>query len=82
VYDDGLRYTEVRVRTNIEIDDELMGEAMRLTGLKTKKAVVEEALRHLVRLKRQAKIADYFGKLPWEGDLERWRLDEDPEDHH
>ena len=61
---------EERMRTNIDIDDELLAEAMQLTGCKTKKALVEEALRRLVQLKRQAKIADYFGKLPWDGDLE------------
>lgn len=63
------------MRTNIVIDDELMERAMRATGLKTKRAVVEAGLRTLVRLGEQAKIRDYFGKLRWEGDLDAMRRD-------
>ena len=51
------------MRTNIDIDDELMRSAMAATGLRTKKAVVEEALKLLVRLKGQEKIRDLRGKL-------------------
>jgi Arc/MetJ family transcription regulator len=51
------------MRTNIEIDDKLMGEAQRLTGLKTKRAIVEEGLQTLIRLKRQRKILDLGGKV-------------------
>ena len=57
------------MRTNIVIDDELMAEAMRYTGLATKKAVIDEALNTLVRLRRQAQIRQLRGKLNWEGDL-------------
>ena len=64
------------MRTNIEIDDELMAEAMRRTGLRTKKAVVEEALRRLVRLERQKDILELQG-IGWEGDLAAWRRDDD-----
>jgi Arc/MetJ family transcription regulator len=61
------------VRTNIEIDDALLAEAMALTGLPTKKATVEEALRKLVRQNRQRRaIADMVG-LGWEGDLDAMR---------
>ena len=57
------------MRTNIEIEDELMAEAMVVTGLPTKKAAVEEALRRLVtRHHRRAALADMAG-LGWEGDL-------------
>lgn len=63
------------MRTNIEIDDGLMKEAMKVSGRKTKRATVEEALRTLIRLGRQRKIGRYFGKLKWTGDLERSRLD-------
>lgn len=63
------------MRTNIVIDDDLMEEAMRATGLKTKRAVVEAGLRKLVQLDEQAKILDYFGKLHWEGDLDEMRRD-------
>jgi Arc/MetJ family transcription regulator len=57
------------MRTNVVIDDELMAEALESTGLGTKKAVIEEALRTLVRLKRQEQIRSLRGKLQWEGDL-------------
>ena len=63
------------MRTNIVLDDQLVDEAMRATGLRTKRAVVEEALRTLIRLKRQEKILDLFGKLHWEGDLDEMRRD-------
>ena len=65
------------MRTNIVIDDELMAEALRTTGLKTKREVVETALRLLVQLKRQEEIRAARGKLRWGGDLERSRLDDD-----
>jgi Arc/MetJ family transcription regulator len=63
------------MRTNIVINDELINEALNLTEYKTKKAVVEEGLRLLVRLKKQEKIKSLRGKLKWEGDLEKMRLD-------
>ena len=63
------------MRTNIVIDDELMEDAIRATGLKTKRAVVEAGLRKLVQLDEQAKILDYFGKLHWEGNLDEMRRD-------
>jgi Arc/MetJ family transcription regulator len=64
------------MRTNIVIDDALMAEAMRATGAKTKREVVEQALRKLIQLRRQAEIRKYRGKLTsWEGDLEAMRLD-------
>jgi Arc/MetJ family transcription regulator len=63
------------MRTNIVISDELMNEALNLTEYKTKKAVVEEGLRLLVRLKKQEKIKSLRGKLRWEGDLDEMRVD-------
>jgi len=61
------------VRTNIDIDDGLIAEAMAATGLATKKATVEEALRRLVRRhQRQAALADMAG-LGWDGDLAMMR---------
>ncbi len=62
------------MRTNIEIDDELMTEALNTTGLPTKKAVVEEGLRTLVRLKKQERMRELYGKFHWEGDLDQSRL--------
>ena len=63
------------MRTNIVIDDRLIADAQRATGIKTKKGVVEEGLRVLVRLKRQAGVRDWRGKLKWDGDLEAMRTD-------
>ncbi|TPV98782.1 MAG: Antitoxin VapB11 [Beijerinckiaceae bacterium] len=61
------------MRTNIEIDDKLLAEAMAASGLSTKKATVEEALRTLVRRhRRRAAIADMIG-LGWQGDLDALR---------
>ncbi len=61
------------MRTNIDIDDVLIAEAMAATGLATKKATVEEALRRVVRRhRRQGAIADMAG-LGWEGDLDAMR---------
>ena len=61
------------MRTNIVIDDNLMEEAIKLTGAKTKKEAVELGLKMLVRIKSQEKIRAYRGKLKWEGDLDDMR---------
>jgi len=61
------------MRTNIIIDDRLMNEAIRATGLTTKRAVVEEALRLLVRVHKQAGIRSLKGKVSWEGNLDEMR---------
>lgn len=63
------------MRTNIVIDDELVAEAQRLTGISTKRGVVEAALQLLVRLKRQEAVRAWRGKLRWEGDLDTMRRD-------
>lgn len=62
------------MRTNIVIDDGLMAEAMAESGLKSKRAVVEEALRRMVAIKRQAAIRELRG-IGWEGDLDAMRRD-------
>jgi len=62
------------MRTNIEIDDELIRNALRVSGLKTKRAAVEEGLRLLIRLKGQAEVRSLFGQVCWEGDLDDSRL--------
>jgi len=64
------------MRTNIVIDDELMNEAMTLSQLKTKKAVVETGLKLLVQIKKQERIKSLRGKLKWDGDLNKMRLDQ------
>jgi Arc/MetJ family transcription regulator len=63
------------MRTNIVIDDKLMREALRATGLKTKREAVEEGLRTLLLLRRQAGIRRLRGKLVWHGDLDAMRSD-------
>jgi Arc/MetJ family transcription regulator len=63
------------MRTNIVIDDRLMEEALRLTGLKTKKEAVELGLRTLLRLGKQEQIRRFRGKLNWQGDLDAMRTD-------
>ena len=63
------------MRTNIVIDDKLMQDTLRLTGLKTKREVVELGLQTLLRLRQQAEIKALRGKLDWQGDLKAMRLD-------
>ena len=70
------------MRTNIEIDDELMEKAMKATGQRTKKATVEAALRQVVRSSRQRKALEELHGIGWEGDLDAMRkgrfIDEEP----
>ena len=61
------------MRTNIELNDTLVKQAQKLTGLKTKKAVVEEGLRVLIRMYRQRNVRELRGKLDWYGDLNELR---------
>ena len=61
------------MRTNIVIDDTLIAEAMRLTRIKTKRGVVDKALRTLVRLEGQRAVLDLEGRITWEGDLNNLR---------
>jgi Arc/MetJ family transcription regulator len=63
------------MRTNIVIDDKLMNLALKTTGLKTKKEVVEEGLKTLIKIKSQSKLKALRGKLKWEGDIEKMRID-------
>ncbi len=63
------------MRTNIVIDDKLMRETLRATGLKTKREAVEAALRTLLRVSKQGQIRRLRGKLDWQGDLGAMRSD-------
>ena len=63
------------MRTNIDIDDELMAEAMRRSGAATKRALVEEALRLLIQTRRQGALRKWRGKIKWQGDLDAMRTD-------
>ena len=61
------------MRTNIVLDEDLIERARRLTGLKTKRAVIHEALRTLIQLREQAEVRDLRGKIHWEGNLDSLR---------
>lgn len=63
------------MRTNIEIDDALMADTLKTTGLKTKREAVELGLRTLLRLDQQAEIRRLRGRLAWTGDLDAMRTD-------
>jgi len=63
------------MRTNIVIDDALMRETLKATGLKTKREAVDLALRTLLQHRRQMDVLRYRGLLPWEGDLDAMRTD-------
>ena len=65
---------EADMRTNIVLDDKLVERAQKLTGIKTKREVVHEALRTLILLSEQAEIRNLRGKLKWEGNLHEQRL--------
>ena len=63
------------MRTNIGIDDKLMKDTLRATGLKSKREAVELGLRTLLRLRQQEEIRRFRGKLNWQGDLDAMRTD-------
>lgn len=63
------------MRTNVVIDDELMDRTLQLTGLKTKRAAIDLALRTLLQIRAQEGILKLRGKIKWEGDLDAMRLD-------
>ena len=63
------------VRTNIVIDDKLMEDTLRVTGIRTKREAVELGLRTLLRLRQQQDMRRFRGKLEWKGDLDAMRRD-------
>ena len=64
------------MRTNIVIDNKLMRDALRVTGLRTKREAVELGLRTVLRLSKQAEIRRLRGKIQWQGDLDAMRRDQ------
>ena len=60
-------------RTNIVLDDKLVADCQRATGIKTRRALVNHALEELLRHKRQKKVLELKGAIRWEGDLAAWR---------
>ncbi len=69
----GYSQWQMHMRTTIDIDDTLMRHALRATGFPTKKAVLEEGLRLLVKLHRQKSILALHGKVAWQADLHALR---------
>jgi Arc/MetJ family transcription regulator len=67
---------EKPMRTNIIIDDTLMADVLKVTGVKSKREAVELGLKTLLLLKQQEGIKAFKGKLTWEGDLEQMRTDQ------
>lgn len=63
------------MRTSIVIDDQLMEMAQAAAGVKTKRKVVEQALKALITLQKQRDIRSLRGKLKWDGDLDAMRRD-------
>lgn len=66
------------MRTNIEIDDKLLAQAMAAAGLSTKRATVEEGLRLLVRVRKQVEALAELKGLGWDGDLDQMRQGRPP----
>jgi len=64
------------MRTNIEIDDRLMRQAMRSCRTRTKRATVEAGLRLLIQTRAQVSVRRLRGKIQWDGDLARSRQDD------
>lgn len=62
------------MRTNIVIDDDLMRDALKATGAKTKREAVEMGLRTLLQLRKQQQVKSLRGRIHWQGDLERMRV--------
>jgi Arc/MetJ family transcription regulator len=60
-------------RTNVVLDDDLVEDCIKATGSKTRKALIDHALRELLRRENQTKILDLKGNIDWEGNLDEWR---------
>ena len=64
-------------RTNIVLNDKLVEECIKATGIKTQRALIDHALRELLRHESQTKILELKGKVHWEGNLNEWRSGRD-----
>jgi L-amino acid N-acyltransferase YncA len=60
----------MEIHLNVDVDVELMTNALKLSGLPTQKAVIEEGLRQLIRLCNQTGVREMFGKIPLDNDLD------------
>jgi Arc/MetJ family transcription regulator len=75
VYDLEIHTHEVIMRTNIDIDDKLMAEAMKFTKARTKKEAVVIALEDIVRRHKQLGMLKFVGKIDGDWDIDAWRRD-------
>jgi Arc/MetJ family transcription regulator len=60
-------------RTNVVLDDELIKECQKLTGIQTRRALIDYALHEVRRRGRQKRLLELKGSVKWEGDLAEWR---------
>ena len=60
-------------RTNVVLDEKLVKECLKATGIKTQKALIDHALRELLRHEKQTKILELKGSINWQGNLDEWR---------
>ena len=61
------------IRYNVVLDDKLVKDCIKATGIKTKKALIDHALCELLRHEKQIKILELKGKIDWNGNLDEWR---------
>ena len=64
-------------RTNVLLDDKIVEDCLKATGIKTRKALIDHALRELLRHESQTKILELKGNVHWEGNLNEWRQGRD-----
>ena len=60
-------------RTNVVLDEKLVKDCIKITGIKTQKALIDHALRELLRHEKQIEILELKGSINWDGNLDEWR---------
>ena len=60
-------------RTNVVLDDELVEKCQKVTGIATRRALIDFALREVLRHRRQRRLLELKGTVEWDGDLSEWR---------
>jgi Arc/MetJ family transcription regulator len=66
---------DIMKRTNVVLDEKLVKDCIKVTGIKTQKALIDHALRELLRHEKQIEILNLKGKINWDGNLDEWRQD-------
>jgi Arc/MetJ family transcription regulator len=64
---------DIMKRTNVVLDEKLVKDCIKVTGIKTQKALIDHALRELLRHEKQIEILNLKGKINWDGNLDEWR---------